>query len=139
VSYVRDIYGVCIGILACKGLSLVSSPLHAMKSQSQFKSSAAVILGVWRTTTTTTTTTAITDVEITLAQALVELKSEKPKADKQAPTPTVSSQQPSQINVQDKGKGNMVKPEPMKKMSKKDLLRLPEELAFKLQAEEEEE
>ncbi|GKA50744.1 hypothetical protein Tco_0743817 [Tanacetum coccineum] len=33
----------------------------------------------------------------------------------------------------------MVEPEPMKKMSKKDLLRLDEELAFKLQAEEEEE
>ncbi|GKA06001.1 putative ribonuclease H-like domain-containing protein [Tanacetum coccineum] len=32
--------------------------------------------------TTTTTTTAITDVEITLAQALAELKSAKPKADK---------------------------------------------------------
>ncbi|GJZ57235.1 hypothetical protein Tco_0612729 [Tanacetum coccineum] len=34
------IYGVCIGILACRGLSLVSSPLHAMKSQSQIQSSA---------------------------------------------------------------------------------------------------
>ncbi|GKA07079.1 hypothetical protein Tco_0686303 [Tanacetum coccineum] len=33
----------------------------------------------------------------------------------------------------------MVKPEPVKKMSKKDLLKLDEELAFKLQAEEEEE
>ncbi|GJY14420.1 hypothetical protein Tco_0384842 [Tanacetum coccineum] len=94
--------------------------------------------------TTTTTTTAITDVEMTLAQALAELKSAKPKADKvviqepeqgtttptlttttdattitavstrprakglviheqeQAPTPTVSSQQPSQVKVQDK-------------------------------------
>ncbi|GJX50445.1 retrovirus-related pol polyprotein from transposon TNT 1-94 [Tanacetum coccineum] len=30
------IYGVCIGILACRGLSLVSSPLHARKSQSPF-------------------------------------------------------------------------------------------------------
>ncbi|GJY24094.1 hypothetical protein Tco_0397752 [Tanacetum coccineum] len=40
------IYGVCIGILACRGLSLVSSPLHAMKSQSQIQSSAAVNLGV---------------------------------------------------------------------------------------------
>ncbi|GJX50162.1 hypothetical protein Tco_0277007 [Tanacetum coccineum] len=57
----------------------------------------------------------------------------------QAPTPTVSSQQPSHVKVQDKGKGKMVEPEPMKKMSKKDLLRLDEELAFKLQAEEEEE
>ncbi|GKD81295.1 hypothetical protein Tco_1348134, partial [Tanacetum coccineum] len=65
--------------------------------------------------TTITTTTAITNVEITLAQALAELKSAKPKADKeQAPTPTVSLQQPSQLNVQDK------------------------ELAFKLQVKEEE-
>ncbi|GKB24745.1 hypothetical protein Tco_0864146, partial [Tanacetum coccineum] len=36
------IYGVCIGILACRGLSLVSSPLHAMKSQSQIQSSAVL-------------------------------------------------------------------------------------------------
>ncbi|GKE05277.1 hypothetical protein Tco_1397295 [Tanacetum coccineum] len=57
----------------------------------------------------------------------------------QAPTPTVSSQPPSQVKVQDKGKGKIVEPEPVKKMSKKDLLRLDEELAFKLQAEEEEE
>ncbi|GKD21817.1 hypothetical protein Tco_1223520, partial [Tanacetum coccineum] len=132
--------------------------------------------------TTITTTTAITDVEITLAQALAELKSAKPKvkgvviqepeqgttttttlttttaaitiiADstrpkakgiffhekKQAPTPIVSSQQPSHVKVQDKGKGKMVEPEPVKKMSKKDPLRLDEELAFKLQAKEEEE
>ncbi|GKC53688.1 putative ribonuclease H-like domain-containing protein [Tanacetum coccineum] len=94
--------------------------------------------------TTTTTTTAITDVEMNLAQALAELKSAKPKANKvviqepeqgtttptlttitvattitvistrprakglviheqvQEPTPTVSSQQPSQVKVQDK-------------------------------------
>ncbi|GKD47508.1 hypothetical protein Tco_1276484 [Tanacetum coccineum] len=131
--------------------------------------------------TTTTTTTAITDVEMTLAQALAELKSAKPKADKvviqepeqgtitqtltttttattitavstrprakgiviheqeQAHTPTVSSQQPLQVKVQDKGKGKMVEPEPVKKMSKKDLLKLDEELAFNLQAEEKQE
>ncbi|GKA26806.1 hypothetical protein Tco_0712915 [Tanacetum coccineum] len=108
--------------------------------------------------TTTTTTTAITNVEMNLAQALAELKSAKPKADKvvtqepkprakglviheqeQASTPIVSSQQLSQVKVQDKGKGKMVEPEPVKKMSKKELLRLDEELAFKLQAEEEEE
>ncbi|GKD40333.1 hypothetical protein Tco_1260540, partial [Tanacetum coccineum] len=87
----------------------------------------------------------ITDVEITLAQALAELKSTKPKAKGivihehvQAPTPTVSSQQLSQVNVQDNGKGKMVKPEHVKKMSKKDLLRLDEELAFKLQLKKEE-
>ncbi|GKC85693.1 hypothetical protein Tco_1141410 [Tanacetum coccineum] len=129
----------------------------------------------------TTTTTTVSDVEITLAQALAELKSAKPKVDKvviqeleqgtttstvttttvattittastrpkakgiviheqdQAPTLTVSSQQPSHVKVQDKGKGKMVESEPMKKMSKKYLLMLDEELAFKLQAEEEEE
>ncbi|GJU34157.1 hypothetical protein Tco_1182511 [Tanacetum coccineum] len=83
----------------------------------------------------TTTTTAITNVEITLAQALAQLKSAKPKADKgQAPTPTVSSQQPSHVKVHDKGKGKMVKPEPVKKMSKKELLRLMKNLTFNLQA-----
>ncbi|GKF54467.1 hypothetical protein Tco_0161377, partial [Tanacetum coccineum] len=43
------------------------------------------------------------------------------------------------VKVQDKGKGKMVEPEPVKKMSKKELLRLDEELAFKLQVEEEKE
>ncbi|GKB53968.1 putative ribonuclease H-like domain-containing protein, partial [Tanacetum coccineum] len=110
----------------------------------------------------TTTTTIITDDEITLAKALTELKSVKLPTttaattitvvstrykakriviheQEQAPTPTVSSQQPSQLNVQDKGKGKMVEPEPVKKLSKKYQLMLDEELAFKLQAEEEEE
>ncbi|GJW98579.1 putative ribonuclease H-like domain-containing protein [Tanacetum coccineum] len=111
----------------------------------------------------TTTTTVITNDDIILAKALVELKRAKlptttattiittvnirPRAKglvflkkEQAPTPTVSSQKPSQLNVQDKGKGKMVEPEPVKKLSKKDkLMLLDEELAFKLQAEEEEE
>ncbi|GJT00659.1 retrovirus-related pol polyprotein from transposon TNT 1-94 [Tanacetum coccineum] len=99
----------------------------------------------------TTTTTTITNIEITLAQALVELKSAKPKADKvmiQEPeqgttTPTLTTTTAATtitaVKVQDKGKGKMVEPEPVKKMSKKELLRLDEELAFKLQAEEEEE
>ncbi|GJW08209.1 hypothetical protein Tco_1570632 [Tanacetum coccineum] len=65
----------------------------------------------------TAATTTITPEEITLAQALQELRTAKPK---------------------DKGKGKMVKPEPVKKFSKKDQIRLDEELAFKLQAEEEE-
>ncbi|GKA70410.1 putative ribonuclease H-like domain-containing protein [Tanacetum coccineum] len=158
---------------------------------------------------TTTTTTAITDVEMTLAQALAELKSAKPKADKvviqepeqgtttltlttitAATTITAVSIRPRakgltgedmfgvndldgddvivesvdvvntakggyllkrrkvlvvpgvpkrNLSRNDKGKGKMVEQEPVKKMSKKDLLRLDEELAFKLQAEEEEE
>ncbi|GKC60184.1 hypothetical protein Tco_1087782 [Tanacetum coccineum] len=114
--------------------------------------------------------------EVTLAQALVALKSAKPKADKvmlqepehgtitatttattvtaastrpkakglviyedeQETTPTVSSQQPSQVKVQDKGKGIMVE-EFKKPMKKKELIRLDEEIALKLQAEFDEE
>ncbi|GJU84566.1 ribonuclease H-like domain-containing protein [Tanacetum coccineum] len=68
--------------------------------------------------------------EVTLSQALADLK-------KQAPTPIVSSQQPTQ--VKDKGKGKIIEEEPVKKMSKKELLNLDEELAFKLQAKEDEE
>ncbi|GJT64163.1 hypothetical protein Tco_1015643 [Tanacetum coccineum] len=41
--------------------------------------------------------------------------------------------------VKDKSKGKMVEEEPVKKMSKKELLKLDEEHAFKLQAEEDEE
>ncbi|GJR98069.1 hypothetical protein Tco_0270243 [Tanacetum coccineum] len=82
--------------------------------------------------------------EVTLAQALAALKSAKTLAkgiifheQEQAPTPIVSSQQPTQ--VKDKGKGKMVEEEPVKKMSKKELLKLDEELALKLQAKEDEE
>ncbi|GJR77920.1 hypothetical protein Tco_0090285, partial [Tanacetum coccineum] len=48
-------------------------------------------------------------------------------------TTTIFSQQPSQANVQDKGKGKMVEPE--KPMKRKELIRLDEEIASKLQAE----
>ncbi|GJS86094.1 putative ribonuclease H-like domain-containing protein [Tanacetum coccineum] len=57
----------------------------------------------------------ITTEEVTLAQALAELRSVKPK---------------------DKGKAKMIKPEKPLKM--KEQIRLDKELAFKLQAEEEE-
>ncbi|GJZ47090.1 hypothetical protein Tco_0600922 [Tanacetum coccineum] len=87
---------------------------------------------------------SITDVEITLAQALAELKSAKPTTaastrprakglviheQEQAPTPIVSSQQPSQAKIQDKSKAKMIEPEHVKKLSKKDQLKLDEEVA----------
>ncbi|GJU87898.1 hypothetical protein Tco_1295444, partial [Tanacetum coccineum] len=93
---------------------------------------------------------SITDVEITLAQALAELKSAKPTTatstrpkdkglviheQEQASTLIVSSQQPSQTKIQDKGKAKMIEPEPVKKLSKKDQLKLNEEVAQRLQAE----
>ncbi|GJV30417.1 hypothetical protein Tco_1386865 [Tanacetum coccineum] len=51
------------------------------------------------------------------------------------PTITRSSQQPSQAEVQDKGKGKMIELEPVKKMSKKNQLRSDEEEAKRLQVE----
>ncbi|GJU90143.1 retrovirus-related pol polyprotein from transposon TNT 1-94 [Tanacetum coccineum] len=53
-------------------------------------------------------------------------------------TTTTISSQPSHAKVQDKGKGIMVE-EPVKYMKKKDLVRLDEEIASKLQAEFDEE
>ncbi|GJT61620.1 putative ribonuclease H-like domain-containing protein, partial [Tanacetum coccineum] len=55
------------------------------------------------------------------------------------PIITRSSQQPSQAKVQDKGKGKMIEPEHVKKMSKKDQLRSDEAEAKRLQAEFDEE
>ncbi|GJT82426.1 retrovirus-related pol polyprotein from transposon TNT 1-94 [Tanacetum coccineum] len=95
-------------------------------------------------------TTIIIDVEITLAQALAEMKSAKAKADKvviQEPEQGTTTTTPTTIihvpkPPQDKGKGIMVE-EPMveqvKPMKRREQMRLDEELAFKLQAEEEEE
>ncbi|GJW77021.1 putative ribonuclease H-like domain-containing protein [Tanacetum coccineum] len=85
------------------------------------------------TTPTLTTTTVATTITTT---------STRPKAkglviyeEEQATTPTISSQQPSQAKIQDKGKAKMIKPEPVKKLSKKDQLKLDEEVAQRLQAE----
>ncbi|GKB42529.1 hypothetical protein Tco_0887471 [Tanacetum coccineum] len=90
-------------------------------------------------TTTPTLTTITAATTITAVSTRPIAKGLIIHEHKQAPTPIFSSQQPSQVKVHDKGKGKMVKPEPVKKMSKKELLRLDEELAFKLQAKEEEE
>ncbi|GKD83377.1 hypothetical protein Tco_1350216 [Tanacetum coccineum] len=86
--------------------------------------------------TTTPTLTTITTATIITAT------STKPKAkglvihyEDQATTPIGSSQQPSQTKIQDKVKVKMIKPEPVKKLSKKDQLKLDEEVAQRLQAE----
>ncbi|GJU93544.1 putative reverse transcriptase domain-containing protein [Tanacetum coccineum] len=91
---------------------------------------------------TTTTATITTVDDITLAQALMEIKSTKPKEkgvviqELGESTTTISSQLSSQQS-QDKGKGILI--EPVKPMKKKDLIRLDEEVALKLQAEFDEE
>ncbi|GJT12012.1 uncharacterized mitochondrial protein-like protein [Tanacetum coccineum] len=81
--------------------------------------------------------------EVTLAQPLTALKSVKPKVKgvvMQEPsitttTTTISSQQPSQAKVHDKGKGKMVEPELVMPTKKKVQIMLDEEIALKLQAE----
>ncbi|GKE25345.1 hypothetical protein Tco_1436857, partial [Tanacetum coccineum] len=103
----------------------------------------------------------ITTEEITLAQALAELRSVKPKVVVQEPVQSTTTTAPLTIpkaksitfrdpgesttkttltpipsNIKDKGKAKMIEPE--KPLKKKEEIRLDEELAFKLQAEKEE-
>ncbi|GJX07181.1 hypothetical protein Tco_0195113 [Tanacetum coccineum] len=91
---------------------------------------------------TTTTATITTVDDITLAQELMEIKSTKPKVkgvviqELGESTTTISSQLSSQQS-QEKGKGILV--EPVKPIKKKDLIRLDEEVALKLQDEFDEE
>ncbi|GJS78620.1 hypothetical protein Tco_0728501 [Tanacetum coccineum] len=73
------------------------------------------------------------------AATTVTAASTRPKAkglviheQEQAPTPTISSQQPSQLNVHDKDKGKMVEPEPAR-------VEADYQLAQRLQAQEQEE
>ncbi|GJU88918.1 hypothetical protein Tco_1301341 [Tanacetum coccineum] len=118
-----------------------------VESKVAIKAASIILVGVAIIVSATATTIPITPKEITLAQAHEELKTAKPKVKgiifkelvESKTTTIVSSQQSSQLNVQDKGKGKMVEPEPVKKLSKKNQLMLDEELAFKLQAKEEEE
>ncbi|GJY42633.1 retrovirus-related pol polyprotein from transposon TNT 1-94 [Tanacetum coccineum] len=84
---------------------------------------------------TITTTTAATTV--TAASTRPKVKGIVIHEHEQAPTPTVSSQQPSQVKVQDKGKGIMVE-EPLK-MKKKDQISFDEQEAIRLQAKFDEE
>ncbi|GJV27926.1 ribonuclease H-like domain-containing protein [Tanacetum coccineum] len=103
----------------------------------------------------------VAEQKITLAQALAELRSAKPKIVVQEPVQSTTTIAPSTIpkaksitfrdpsesttrttltsipsNIKDKGKAKMIEPEKPLKM--KEQIRLDEELAFKLQAEEEE-
>ncbi|GKB77885.1 hypothetical protein Tco_0944780 [Tanacetum coccineum] len=94
-------------------------------------------------TTVSAATTTTDDVDdITLAQALAEMKSTKPKMkgvviqELGESTTTISSQLSSQQSP-DKGKGILI--EPVKTMKKKDQIRHDEETALKLQAEFDEE
>ncbi|GJT25846.1 hypothetical protein Tco_0895783 [Tanacetum coccineum] len=84
---------------------------------------------------TITTTTAATT--ITTASTRPKAKGLVIHEEEQATTPIVSSQQPSQVKVQDKGKEIMVE-EPLK-MKKKDQVNFDKQEAKRLQAEFDEE
>nr|GFA49140.1 hypothetical protein [Tanacetum cinerariifolium] len=85
---------------------------------------------------TCVTTTVVSIGDITLAQALVEIKTSKPKARgiiMQEPSETPTTTIPISSKVQDNGKGIMVE-EPLK-MKKKDQISFDEQEARRLQAE----
>ncbi|GJX81976.1 hypothetical protein Tco_0331457 [Tanacetum coccineum] len=88
-------------------------------------------------TTPTLTTTAATTITVASTRPrdkwIVILEQE------QAPTPTFLHNNHHRSRFKTRVKAKMVELELVKKMSKKDLLRLNKELAFKLQAEKEEE
>ncbi|GJY34587.1 putative ribonuclease H-like domain-containing protein, partial [Tanacetum coccineum] len=88
----------------------------------------------------------ITNVELTLAQTLAELKSARPKTkgvvmqEPSESTPTISLQLPSQVKGQgskDKGKAKMIEPE--KPLKKKYQIKFDEEEALRLQVKFDEE
>nr|GFB02803.1 hypothetical protein [Tanacetum cinerariifolium] len=89
------------------------------------------------TVVTAATTTVVSIDDITLAQALVEIKTSNPKARgviMQEPSETQTTTTiPTSSKVQDKGKGIMVE-EPLK-MKKKDQISFDEQEARRLQAE----
>ncbi|GJS80130.1 uncharacterized mitochondrial protein-like protein [Tanacetum coccineum] len=89
------------------------------------------------TTVSASTKTTDYDGDITLAQALIEIKSTKPKVkgvviQELGKSTTIISSQLSSQQSQDKGKGILI--ELVKLMNKKDLIMLDEEVALKLQA-----
>ncbi|GKD44364.1 hypothetical protein Tco_1269009 [Tanacetum coccineum] len=95
--------------------------------------------------TTTSTTTVITDVDITLAQALAALKSEKPKADKvmiqepeQGTIRTTAATTVTAASTRPKAKGLIIHEEEQSTtpiMKKKDQISFDEQEAIRLQAE----
>ncbi|GJX48347.1 hypothetical protein Tco_0273537 [Tanacetum coccineum] len=94
-------------------------------------------------TASATTTTTTTEDDLTLAQALADLKSTKPKAKRIAFREPGETTTPISSNIQDKGlaqdKGKGILVEPEKPLKKKDQLKLDEEIALKLQEEIDEE
>ncbi|GJW18923.1 hypothetical protein Tco_0026359 [Tanacetum coccineum] len=121
----------------------VNNEVNVVKEVAQVSATGNVVSTVGTATTVSAATTATDDDgEITLAQALIEMKSTKPKVkgivfQEPSTTTTITTTISSQLSSQDKGKGIMM--EPKKPMKKKDQISFDEETALKLQAEFDEE
>ncbi|GJZ65254.1 putative ribonuclease H-like domain-containing protein [Tanacetum coccineum] len=126
-------------------ITLVDETQGRFNDEEMFDTDPVTTTGEVVTTTSVEVSTAspteasIAD-ELTLAQTLIEIKSAKPKVKgvvigEQSESTTRT--RPQQLPSKDKGKGIMEEPE--KPTKKKDQIRLDEEIAFRLQAEEEEE
>ncbi|GJV28686.1 hypothetical protein Tco_1385134 [Tanacetum coccineum] len=120
--------------------------VHDLHGDEVFVETEELVVNVATTITTTAITTVADEVEMTLAQTLIEIKSAKPKAkgivmqEPSKSTPTISSQQPSQVKGQgskDESKAKMIEPE--KPLKKKDQVLFDEQEAIKLQAQFDEE
>ncbi|GJR20601.1 putative ribonuclease H-like domain-containing protein [Tanacetum coccineum] len=120
--------------------------VHDLHGDEVFVEIEEPVVNAATTTTTTATTTVADEVEMTLAQTLIEIKSAKPKAkgivmqEPSESTLTISSQQPSQVKGQgskDKGKEKMIEPE--KPLKKKNQVLVDEQEAIRLQAQFDEE
>ncbi|GKA54798.1 hypothetical protein Tco_0753747 [Tanacetum coccineum] len=80
--------------------------VHDLHGDEVFVEIVELVVNAATTTTTTTTTTVADEVEMTLAQTLIEIKSAKPKEkwivmqEPSKSTLTISSQQPSQVKGQ---------------------------------------
>ncbi|GKA76004.1 hypothetical protein Tco_0782382 [Tanacetum coccineum] len=101
--------------------------VHDLHGDEVFVETKEPVVNVATTTTTTATTTVADEVEMTLAQTLIEMKSAKPKA-----KGIVKGQ-----GLKDKGKVKMIEPE--KPLKKKDQLLFDEQEAIRLQAHFDEE
>ncbi|GJR45625.1 hypothetical protein Tco_1313728 [Tanacetum coccineum] len=116
--------------------------VHDLYGDEEFVEIEEHVVNAATTTSTTTITTVADEVEMTLDQTLIEIKSAKPKVKgiiMQEPSKsnlTISSQQPSQVNglgSKDKGKEKMI--EPKKPLKKKDQVLFDEQEAIRLQAQ----
>nr|GEV77485.1 hypothetical protein [Tanacetum cinerariifolium] len=117
-------------------LEITSLKRRVEKFKKKQRSRTHKLKGLYKVGLTARCSAITTTEEIALAQALVKIKTTKPKAKGivlQEPSESITTTTISLKNSQDKGKAIMIK-EPVK-LKKNDQIRLDEEVALRLQAE----